>query len=517
MKKNLLTACLLLSIGFNHFSFSQISPYSKVINNLNPDGIQTYASCQNDLGSTVLVGEDLNGKGLVAMVDKNGELQWNKTWNILNSNGSPTFTSVINTADDGYLISGFCYSNQEEYTVYAKIDMNGDTIWTKTNTLSRVYSSIQTADNGYIMLGTEDVPGPIYNQISILKVNMVGDYEWSKSYTYNNKPCHGYSIKQKANGNYLIVGKITEEENNRNSGFLSEINSIGNIIWVKTYFDEINNRDSDAHDFQVINDSIYILLNGWRSILAKTDLSGNLDWAKEINGASGYSSFNYTMRKLRKTDNNDLLFISGSEFSDYSKVDLNANSLLNAWMEINATDIFSTEDDGILVVGNGPIMGVKKDVWRFNIGLIQMDETGYGVECVESSTSSSSLIEIATNTITFQEHSGGQPISAQFEIGTVDLTMEDGCVDFTGSIGEASGINSTIFPNPSNGHFTITLSQNMDGKIQILNNLGQIVVQKEINELQFHLDMEKHPKGVYYYQIESKNQLISSGKIIIQK
>lgn len=517
MKKYLFPLCLFLVIGINHFAFSQISPFSKVINDLSSDGIQTYASCQNDLGSTILVGEGLNGKGLIVMIDKNGDLQWNKTWNILNSNGSPTFTSIINTNDNAYFLSGFFYLNQERHSLFAKLNMDGDTLWTKTNTLSMVYSSIQTSDNGFILLGRKAVSGPVYNQISVLKVNSNGEQEWSKSFTVNDKASYGYSIKQKNDGNYLMVGSYQEEGINRNKGFLTELSGTGEPLWTKNFFDEINNRSSDAHDFQIINDSIYILLNGWNSVIAKTDLSGNLDWAKEINGASGYSSMGYNMRKLRKTANNHLLFIGGSEFSDYSKIDLNANSLLNGWMEINATDIFSTEEDGILVVGNGPLLGVKSDVWRYNIGLIQMDETGYGVECIESSSSSSLSIELATNSIVFQEHIGGQPSSEQFEIGSLELTMGDGCVDFTGSIGETTRITSTIFPNPNNGQFTIALRQYINGTIDIINNLGQVVIQKEVSELQFNIDMKKQPKGIYYYQIESKNQIISSGKIIIQK
>lgn len=511
-----LIATLVASLVFSFNTFGQISPFSKVINDLSLDGIQTYASCQNNLGSTILVGEDLTGNGLIIMIDKNGNLQWNKKWKVLNSNSCPIFTSIISTNDNTYFLSGSYYLNQENQSVFAKLNIDGDTLWTKTNSISMVYSSIQTSDNGFIMLGRKAVASPVYNQISILKVNSNGDQEWSKSFTVNNKPCHAYSIKQKSDGNYLMVGKYQEESSNRDKGFLSELNETGDPIWAKTFFDEINNRSTDAHDFQIINDSIYLLLSGWNSIIAKTDLSGNLAWAKEINGTYGNNSMFYSTRKLRKTDNNHLLFISGSDFSTYSTVDLNANILLTGWLEINATDIFSTEDDGILVVGNGPIWGVKNDFWRYNIGLIQMDEAGYGVECVESGTSSSSLIELATNTIVFQEQSGGQPQSTEFEMGSLDLNIEDGCVDFTGSIGETSKITSSIFPNPNNGFFTISLNDKINGTIEIVNNLGQTIVQKEIHEFQFNLNLEKQPTGVYFYQIESENQIISSGKIIIQ-
>lgn len=521
-KKQTLSLAIVLfaSIILSMNSFAQISPFSKVINNSPDNGIQTYASCQNNLGSTILVGEGLFGKGLILMIDKNGELQWNKTWNILNTNGSPVFTSIINTIDDGYFLSGHFYQNEETNTIYTKLDMNGDTVWTKANTLSSVYSSIQTSDNGFMMIGKMAVPSPIFSQLSILKVDVNGEYEWSKSLTVNNKPCRGYSIKQKVNGNYLIVGSYEEEDNNKNIGLLTELSSTGDVLWTKTYFDEINNRNSGAHDFQIINDSLYILLNGWSSIVVRTDISGNLDWAKKINGTSGWGDMAYNMRKLIKTPDNHLLFISGYEFSDYTKIDRNANIIFSGYMEINATDIYSTEDNGILVLGNGPLLGVKTsmlDILRNNIGVIQMDETGYGVECIESSSNSSSLIEMTTNTIVFQEHSGGQPTSAQFEMGTLELTTENGCVDFTGGIDEPSEIQSATYPNPNSGHFTLELSQYVDGKLSILNNLGQVVLQEEINAQFVNINMEAHPSGVYFYKVELNRQFISFGKFIIQK
>lgn len=56
------------------------------------------------------------------------------------------------------------------------------------------------------------------------------------------------------------------------------------------------------------------------------------------------------------------------------------------------------------------------------------------------------------------------------------------CADTSLKISDPAQGSFTIFPQPSNGRFTIRLGETMqDGQIMILNNMGQIVYQKNIN------------------------------------
>jgi hypothetical protein len=82
-------------------------------------------------------------------------------------------------------------------------------------------------------------------------------------------------------------------------------------------------------------------------------------------------------------------------------------------------------------------------------------------------------------------------------------------------------INSSLFPNPNNGRFTIKLL-GIIGKysIEVYNLLGAKVLIETLSYSQNDnsVDINTQPNGVYLYRIldENGNQ-ISNGKFVIQK
>jgi len=77
-----------------------------------------------------------------------------------------------------------------------------------------------------------------------------------------------------------------------------------------------------------------------------------------------------------------------------------------------------------------------------------------------------------------------------------------------------------IFPNPSNGKFTVLLNTQyaiLNTQIEIYNVLGEIVFQSEIKNPKSEIDLSVQPTGMYFYQVKNNKQFISSGKIIIQQ
>lgn len=86
------------------------------------------------------------------------------------------------------------------------------------------------------------------------------------------------------------------------------------------------------------------------------------------------------------------------------------------------------------------------------------------------------------------------------------------------------GVNETqlsnlisVFPNPSNGNFTIS-TQNIlsGGELEIYNCLGEIISKTKINELFLSIDLSEETAGIYFYHVISQGENISSGKLIIQ-
>ena len=90
----------------------------------------------------------------------------------------------------------------------------------------------------------------------------------------------------------------------------------------------------------------------------------------------------------------------------------------------------------------------------------------------------------------------------------------------------------TVYPNPSNGVFTIAFSHTADmaepQKIEVYNILGQPIITEILPSTQPALtgtggdykvmDLSKQPNGIYLYRITKENgSLIREGKLIIQK
>ena len=73
----------------------------------------------------------------------------------------------------------------------------------------------------------------------------------------------------------------------------------------------------------------------------------------------------------------------------------------------------------------------------------------------------------------------------------------------------------TIFPNPSNGVFTIK-SEKMASKIEITTLLGNKVYSRTINSDNIEIDLSNEAKGIYFYQIENVEGTSKVGKIIVK-
>ncbi len=73
--------------------------------------------------------------------------------------------------------------------------------------------------------------------------------------------------------------------------------------------------------------------------------------------------------------------------------------------------------------------------------------------------------------------------------------------------------NIKIYPNPTNGIFTIQCKDIQS--IKIININGQIIKQLSIDNEQFTIDLSNQPKGIYFVKIKGDDFIIVK-KIVIQ-
>jgi len=104
-------------------------------------------------------------------------------------------------------------------------------------------------------------------------------------------------------------------------------------------------------------------------------------------------------------------------------------------------------------------------------------------------------------------HSLGVPIA----IGFPPLTEAMGINNET-----ADNNTASIYPNPSNGLFTVYVENYENTSIQIFNQLGILIYEENISEKYTGINLKSAPKGVYLYKLSNKNGVIKNGKLIVQ-
>jgi hypothetical protein len=218
--------------------------------------------------------------------DAKGNIQWAK---IYGETVSDFAFSVQQTSDGGYIVAGFTtsFGAGEADIFLIKTDAKGNIQWAKTYggaTDDGAFSVQQTSDGGYILAGWTNSFGTGEWDIFLIKTDAKGNVQWAK--TYGGKGSEGASfVRQTADGGYIVVGTTNSFGEGELDIFLIKTDANGNIQWAKTYGGA---SDEWASSVQQTSDGGYIMAgytgsfgeDDWDIFLIKTDAEGNIQWAK---------------------------------------------------------------------------------------------------------------------------------------------------------------------------------------------------------------------------------------------
>ena len=266
---------------------------------------QTFGGEGNDIGTSVQQTTDGgyiitgytysfgNGSNDVYLIktDGYGSELWSQTFGLEYSSGR----SVQQTTDGGYIITG--YSNSIGSNGHLiKTDENGNELWSQTfgGEEGDLGSSVQqTTDGGYIICGT----GPSLSNgngssdIYLMKTDENGIEEWIKNFGGEDDDV-GYSVQQTNDGGYIITGETSSFGNGGQDVYLIKTDEDGNQQWYQTFGDEDFDRGCSV---QQTNDGGYIITGHITSLenisfdvyLIKTDENGNELWSQTFGGEEG--------------------------------------------------------------------------------------------------------------------------------------------------------------------------------------------------------------------------------------
>ena len=213
-------------------------------------------------------------------IDNSGNKIWDKSYG---SSDYEDYPVIINASDDKILL-GYRFQsnsgNQNSYYVINKLDEDGNVIWTKNYNpggQNKITSIIQTADGGYLVAG-ESIntqtnlvrTGPFFGfqDIWLIKTDGLGNVVWDKSFggsDYESNP----QLVASNDGNFYIAsysssgisGNKTVPNYGGSDFWLIKADMSGNKIWERNY---------GGSKFEVLN-GIYTKPNGDLILLGSTN------------------------------------------------------------------------------------------------------------------------------------------------------------------------------------------------------------------------------------------------------
>lgn len=285
----------------------------------------------------------------VIKLDAQGSLNWQKTYGF---SGIDTGYSILQTNDGGYFITGVldvtssngAGNTKNTQTQHAggdywsiKLDQSGTIQWSKyfggffSDT---AYDAIQTADQGFIIIGSSDsADTDISNNKGsydfwVVKISDSGILEWEKNFG-GDEIDEARAIADSGDGNYFIIGDTRSEDLDISTNlgaadvWVIKISPSGQLLWEKTYGGE--NFDV-GRAITTTNDNGFVISGSSRSQTGnltknngqndgwvfKIDSNGSIKWQQSIGGSN--IDFLYGVTQL---DNGTIIAVGESSSNDF--------------------------------------------------------------------------------------------------------------------------------------------------------------------------------------------------------
>ena len=182
---------------------------------------------------------DIEMDAFLIKTDPNGNEEWTK---ILFTEMSQS-TSCQQTNDSGYILTGTIFSDQENASLafLLKLDNGGYEEWNRTYSVlgNASGSSVQqTSDNGYIITGSTYDNFEESVDVLLLKTDIYGNQNWNRTFEFPGLMAAGSSVDQTYDDGYIITGMVNDNQfplPSPSYGILIKSTSNGSEEWIK-YF-----------------------------------------------------------------------------------------------------------------------------------------------------------------------------------------------------------------------------------------------------------------------------------------
>ena len=451
----------------------------------------------------------------VLRVSDSLELQWSKSIGI---DGKNWGNSVELTTDGGFLIVGTSKSTitQTEYIYIIKLNAVGEIEWTrnveeKKGNLNG--NAVKTCSDGsFIIVGSSKILNE-EKDVYVVKMNVNGVIEWSKSIGGPGKDI-GYAINQDLDGGFIIAGESNsfDSMNNYYDSYFIKLDAEGNLEWTSLLDDTSPNR---AHDILPTLDGGYAAVghDAGRGYIVKMNSLGDMSWWKSY----GRSETSANFQKITALENGNVVAVGNAGLVSFLLAESTIEGEYVRGVEYFGQSAYLAYGADLAADGGFILAGSKKPRYTDALERIYFIKTDpYYSTCI------SPLPRYRAESRRLVDRRSGGVIKTD-NASLIDfVTIEEAGFGLVSECSNVLGVNNTnvrptlsIFPNPTNDILNIE-SDTIIFRLDITTPDGKRIYSSEIQNNTTTISLDNFTAGVYLVTIYSETGA-STKKVIVSK
>ena len=441
---------------------------------------------------------------------------WERTF--LHDTGLAKGFDVVQTADNGYVMVGevdLPTGAIRHYIWLVKTDHLGSQLW------SRVYDGgdvTHQAGRAIIEGANGDLFIAGFNaaKASVLKTNMNGDSLWTKDFGGQGRNAF-QDIALDANGNLILVGHYEEEAGTGlHEVWVMGMNTEGDSLWSAKYFDPSSVGTSAMGIRPLTSDNFLV-----------TGSVGGQGFSMEIAGVDGTENWSQTYQ----FSSGDQLF-SGAPYNGASGLLIGGTisgvaGLSPVLFETDAEGAFTNTVDFLSVpfgaitsltptMDAGFILtGSSYNFWNqtADMGFITKLDSELEVEwelTFEDSLDKQGAI--------IRQDAEGSYILAGSRQGGMWLKKIEGSTTSADDL-VINYLDIKVYPNPVSDIIRVIIPELLPPNnlsITIYDTLGRLVKKHNIEDRTTLINVQELPRGLYHYTVQNASYQLNSGELILQ-
>lgn len=478
-------------------SFAQDSLYSKVIvSTTNPYSVKSGSlDKHHHIGQTGTT----ESKGFFTYLDSLGNILHNQYYTVSNDENGTIFQQIIASSDGGFVMSGSSYLDTTNKWVgnLTKVDSTGSIIWSKqlkgANSNSFNLGNVcESSDSTYLTVGVdlED-----YNA-AFFEIDRNGNTLNSFTLTNSSKFFSFQGILEISDTSLILIGSENLPAQIPRAIIIC-CSKTGTIYWTNSIDNAVFFNGEQG------TQSIWIPTS-YNNQLAVT----SIDKSGQFNSLISYSFFYPSLNDPEICVVKDsTIILSHGEYhipnATIIKTTIGSSAFSSLYPQFCPTDLIKRENEGIYVLGTGPLYGIKKSNMFDHSSIVRMDSSFTESMCLYNNGSGNAVNEPLTNSVLTSVTVGpaGSVANLNLVSEVASVNSYFGCVDVFGSLDENESNFLRIYPNPGNGRLIIENTSNQPCKLRIRNSLGALLHEEKMIHGHQSVDWDELAPGWYLVEL----------------